>query len=202
MKLRCTLILLLAPSAIAQNAAHWVATWATAETLLRPQPPANPPAQPSPGSSGFKNQTVRMIARTSIGGNRIRIKVENAYNSAPLTIGAAHVALRSKDSAIVPGSDHAITFNGKPGCILSPGVERISDPVDLKVPRSPISPSAFTSPAKLARPPITAPACTPPTSPRKATSPRKPPSPTRPPALPTITSRPSMSTRPRTPPPW
>ena len=133
MKLRCTLILLLAPFASAQTAAHWVATWATAESLLRPQPPATPPAQPAPGSSGFKNQTVRMIARTSIGGNRIRIKVENAYNSAPLTIGAAHVALRAKDSAIVPGSDHAITFNGKPGCILSPGVERVSDPIDLKV---------------------------------------------------------------------
>ena len=31
------------------------------------------------------------------------------------------------------GSDRALTFSGKPGCMLSPGVERVSDPVDLKV---------------------------------------------------------------------
>ena len=139
MKTRLMLIVLLAQfAAHAQSKTdHWVATWATAESLLRPQPPANPPAnpaaQPAPGSMGFKNQTIRMIARTSIGGQRLRIKVENAFNSAPLTIGAAHIALRSKDSTIVPGSDRALTFNGKPGCILSPGVERVSDPVDLKV---------------------------------------------------------------------
>jgi lysophospholipase L1-like esterase len=74
-----------------------------------------------------------MIVRTSIGGQRLRIKVENAFNSAPVTIGAAHIALRAKDSEIVAASDRALTFNGKPGCILSPGVVRLSDPVDLKV---------------------------------------------------------------------
>jgi lysophospholipase L1-like esterase len=75
-----------------------------------------------------------MIARTSIGGERLRIKVENAFGAPPVTIGAAHIALRAKDSEIVAGSDRAITFNGKAGCILSPGVERVSDPVDLKAP--------------------------------------------------------------------
>ncbi|MEI9974217.1 MAG: hypothetical protein WDO73_20500 [Ignavibacteriota bacterium] len=122
MKLRFTLIVLLAQFAVqAQSKTdHWVATWGTAESLLRPQPPANPPANPPAGSMGFKNQTVRMIARTSIGGQRLRIKVENAFNSAPVTIGAAHIALRAKDSSIVAGSDRTLTFNGKPGCILSP----------------------------------------------------------------------------------
>ena len=134
MKLRLTLILALAQFAAPAQTAHWVATWGTAESLLRPQPPATPPAQPAPGTTGFKNQTVRMIVRTSIGGEHLRIKVENAFGSAPVTIGAAHIALRAKDSAIVAGSDRALTFSGKPGCMLSPGVQRISDPVDLKVP--------------------------------------------------------------------
>jgi lysophospholipase L1-like esterase len=135
MRLRLTLILLAAQ--LATNAQtktdHWVVTWGTALSLLRPQPPANPPAQPAPGAAGFTNQTVRMIARTSIGGERLRIKVENAFGSSPVTIGAAHIALRGADSAIVAGSDRALTFNGKPGCILSSGVVRVSDPVDLKV---------------------------------------------------------------------
>ena len=137
MRLRLTLCVLLASLASQAQPArtnHWVATWGTAESLTRPQPPANPPANPAPGSSGFKNQTVRMIARTSIGGQRVRIKVENAFGAPPVTVGAAHIALRSKDSAIVEGSDRALTFNGKAGVILSPGVVRISDPVDLKVP--------------------------------------------------------------------
>jgi lysophospholipase L1-like esterase len=135
MKSRLTLILLLAPlaSQAQPKTDHWVVTWGTAENLVRAQPPANPPAQQAPGAAGFKNQTVRMVVRTSIGGQRLRIKVENAFNSAPVTIGTAHIALRGKDSEIVAGSDHALTFNGKPGCILSPGVVRTSDPVDLKV---------------------------------------------------------------------
>jgi lysophospholipase L1-like esterase len=125
-------LLLAASASQAQPAKteHWVATWGTAQLLVRPQPPATPPANPP---AGFKNQTVRMVARTSIGGQRVRIKVENAFGSDPVTIGAAHIALRAKDSEVVAGSDRALTFSGKPGCVLSPGVERISDPVDLKV---------------------------------------------------------------------
>jgi lysophospholipase L1-like esterase len=137
MKLRLTLFLLVAQfAAEAQTAKtdHWVATWGTAESLVQPKPPATPPSQQASGAAGFKNQTVRMVARTSIGGQRLRIKVENAFGSAPVEIGAAHIALRSKDSEIVAGSDRVLAFNGKPGCILSPGVERVSDPVDLKIP--------------------------------------------------------------------
>jgi lysophospholipase L1-like esterase len=135
MRLRLTLILLAAQLAAngQTKVDHWVVTWGTALTLLRPQPPATPPAQPAPGAAGFTNQTVRMIARTSIGGDRVRIKVENAFGSSPVTIGAAHIALRGADSQIVAASDRTLTFNGKPGCILSPGVVRVSDPVDLKV---------------------------------------------------------------------
>jgi lysophospholipase L1-like esterase len=130
MRLRLTSILLLAVLAASAQTGHWVVTWGTAESLLAPQPPANPQAQ---GAAGLNNQTVRMMARTSIGGQRLRIKVENAFGAPPVTIGAAHIALRAKYSEVVAGSDRAITFNGKPGCILSPGVVRVSDPVDLKV---------------------------------------------------------------------
>jgi lysophospholipase L1-like esterase len=74
-----------------------------------------------------------MIARVSLGGHRIRVKLQNAFGSAPVTIGAAHVALRGNESAVAPGSDHALTFNGKPGCTLEPGVVLLSDPLDFTV---------------------------------------------------------------------
>lgn len=141
MNLRLTLALLLVQFATsplpAQSAkvGHWVATWGTAQLLVRPQPAPAPaaPKQPQPGAQGFNNQTVRMVVRASIGGQRLRVKLASAFGSGQVTIGAAHIALRSADSAIVPGSDRALTFGGKPGCRLGPGVVLLSDPVDLKV---------------------------------------------------------------------
>ncbi len=110
---------------------HWVATWATAELLARPAVPANPNGN---APRGFHDQTIRMIVRTSIPGHRLRVRLSNAFGAAPVKVGAAHIALRSKASAIVEGSDHALTFDGKPGATLGPGVILLSDPVDLDVP--------------------------------------------------------------------
>jgi lysophospholipase L1-like esterase len=77
-----------------------------------------------------------MIAHTSIGGPRVRIELSNAFGSAPLVIGAAHIALRDKESAIVPASDHALLFGGRPSCWIPPGATEISDAVNLDVPAS------------------------------------------------------------------
>src|SRR5437870_2016106 len=50
-----------------------------------------------------------------------------------LTIGAAHVALRAKESEIDPATDRALTFAGKLSCTIQPGVLLFSDPVELRV---------------------------------------------------------------------
>ncbi len=96
-----------------------------------------PPGGPGRGRTvippSFSDQTIRMIVHTSIGGRRVRVQFSNAFSGAEMTIGAAHVALRSKDSATVPGSDRALTFAGKPGCVIRPGVLMLSDPVDMDV---------------------------------------------------------------------
>src|SRR5579872_6553780 len=104
-------VLLLVPFTWAQSAGtHWVATWAAAQQQPRAAlgpPPAQAQAatatpRPAPPPSAFNNQTVRMIARSSVGGSRVRVELSNAFGTTPLTIGAAHIALRAKDSAIVP----------------------------------------------------------------------------------------------------
>jgi len=135
MKLRIIVLLMTAslaglPVLYAQpkSADHWVATWATAELLIR-----TPPAPNGRPVRGFKNQTVRMAARVSMGGKKLRIRISNAFGDAPVTIGAAHIALRAKDSDIVAGSDRALAFDGKPGCVIRPGVVWASDPVDITV---------------------------------------------------------------------
>jgi lysophospholipase L1-like esterase len=71
---------------------------------------------------------------TSIGGNRARVALSNRFGTAPLTIAAAHVALRDKEATIVPQSDRALTFSGRPTITMPAGAMVYSDPVDLNVP--------------------------------------------------------------------
>ena len=112
------------------DAGDWIETWTAS-----PQPiwdadffaPINIPR-------ALRNQTVRQIARVSIGGNRLRVILSNEYGSKPLVIGAAYVALAGSGSAIVAGSDRALSFDGHPSVTIPPGAPVISDPVDLTVP--------------------------------------------------------------------
>ena len=112
------------------DAGEWVATWATS-----PQPwwdadffvPIQVPRS-------LRDQTVRQIARVSLGGSRVRVEFSNEYGQDPLVIGAAHVALAGDGSAILAGSDRPLTFGGKASVTVPPGAPVLSDPVDLEVP--------------------------------------------------------------------
>ena len=109
---------------------HWVSAWSTA--VHTPLPfPGLPPAPV------FENQTIRLVVRPTIGGDRVRIRLSNAFGTAALSIGSAHIALTKDKSNIVPDSDHTVTFGGRPWVSIPPGAPILSDPVDLKV-------SAFT----------------------------------------------------------
>jgi lysophospholipase L1-like esterase len=142
---------LLAQFVFAQSPEHWVSTWATSPQQPRPFPAPRPPAPPTAGAAtaptppapprppaitGFHNQTLRMIAHTSIGGRRVRIELSNVFGSTPLVIGAAHVAMRDKESAIIAASDRTLQFSGRPTAWIPPGASVISDAVNLDVPAS------------------------------------------------------------------
>lgn len=139
---------------------HWVGTWATAVVARAPIPPAPQAAQnqapqsglqgaASPGQAlpaqgqnaqaprpplNFSNQTVRQIVHTSIGGDRVRVVLTNAFGTAPLAIGAARIALRDKEARIAPSSARALTFSGNPSMMIPPGAVVFSDPVNLGMP--------------------------------------------------------------------
>ena len=135
-------VVMLGQGATAQRPAdHWVGTWATAEVgrpQVAPPPLPGPPGQPPPAAPApfvqFNNQTLRQIVRASIGGSRIRVVLSNVFGTAPLSIGAAHVALRDKDASTVASSDRALAFSGNPVTVIPPGGVMISDAVDLTVP--------------------------------------------------------------------
>jgi lysophospholipase L1-like esterase len=106
-----------------------------------PRPPTGLPAQAG-GRGGrggapplnFNNQTLRQIIHTSIGGDRVRVVLSNAFGHAPLAVGAAHVGLRDHEAAIAPKSDRALTFAGNPGTTIPAGAVIVSDPVNLTLP--------------------------------------------------------------------
>jgi lysophospholipase L1-like esterase len=103
-------------------------------------PPA-PAVVPPPGQTfapqpylHFTNQTLRQVVRTSIGGTRARVVLTNAYGTGTVTVGAAHIAVRDKDSAI-QGSGRPLTFSGRPSITIPANAIAYSDPVDLAVPQ-------------------------------------------------------------------
>jgi lysophospholipase L1-like esterase len=120
---------LAAPAATAADGPRWVGTWSTSQ-----QPVWEPDFfAPIKYPRTLWNQTIRQIARVSIGGPRVRIVLSNEYGTRPVTIGAAHLALADKGSAIVAGSDRVLTFGGAKTAVIPPGAPLVSDPVDLQV---------------------------------------------------------------------
>lgn len=120
--------LVVGPTALAgeqQSDRHWVGAWTTA-----------PVAQAAAGnnSTGFNNQTLRQIVRVSLGGSELRVRLSNTFGTKPVTVGAAHVALREKAAAIRPASDRTLTFGGATSVTLWPGAVVLSDAVKLDVP--------------------------------------------------------------------
>ena len=99
---------------------HWVGTWTAA---------------PAPAEAGaISNQTVRMNPRVSIGGDRVRVRVSNAYGTRPLLVGAAWLGLRDKGPAVVPDSHKKLTFGGAESATIAAGAFIVSDPVAFALP--------------------------------------------------------------------
>ena len=108
---------------------HWVGTW-SASQQARPNDTTNT----NSADAGFDNQTVRMIVRVSLGGEELRVRFSNAFGTAPLKLGDAHVALAASGAAIVAGTDRTLTFSGHESFTIPPGAMVLSDPVRLPVP--------------------------------------------------------------------
>ena len=108
---------------------HWVATWGAS-----PAPQLADESQMRSAKLAYNNQTLREIVHTSVGGDTVRVRLSNAYGKQTVEIGAAHIALRSNDSAVAAGSDRALTFGGRASVSIPPNALVLSDPVKLNVP--------------------------------------------------------------------
>jgi lysophospholipase L1-like esterase len=111
-----------AAAAIAQQrsgSGTWITAWATSQQGL--------------GMANVTNATVRMIARVTIPGDAVRIRLDNTFGTAPLRIGSAYVGQRIQASALARGSNRRALFSGQPSVTIAPGASAVSDPVTIKV---------------------------------------------------------------------
>jgi lysophospholipase L1-like esterase len=113
------------PAAAATPPSSWTGSWATALVS------ADATSLPAPQGE----ITVRQVVRLGAGGPRLRLRLANTFGTAPLRIDGARVALSAGPggSAIVAGSDRAVTFDGQAGVTIPPGATWLSDPVNLPV---------------------------------------------------------------------
>ncbi|HEV7991409.1 MAG TPA: SGNH/GDSL hydrolase family protein [Gemmatimonadaceae bacterium] len=116
------------PSAAASP--KWFATW----TASASDAPRRPPRDSVDRTPSLYDQTLRLVVRTSIGGDAVRIRLSNEYGDRPLVIDAAHVAVRDSGAGIVPSTDHALTFGGRSYVRLLPGAVAVSDASPFAVP--------------------------------------------------------------------
>jgi lysophospholipase L1-like esterase len=96
----------------------------------------------SANAPDISRQTLRLIIHTSIGGRQVRIWLSNRFGTAPLKVGAAHIALSSDAnpgpdadmSVIQAASDRTLTFARQQSVTIPPGGTIVSDAVAMDVP--------------------------------------------------------------------
>ena len=120
------LLLLVAAPAIAQHDTHWVGSWATSVQI--PEDRNTLPA------ADLENATLRQVVRVTLGGERIRVRLSNAFGTQPLRIDAAAVARSADPGSARIGGSVALTFSGQSAIVIPAGADYISDPVNLAVP--------------------------------------------------------------------
>ena len=103
------------------GAQQWVASWGSSLQGLAPE------------EATVSNATVRLMARSTVAGERVRVRLENTYGSEPLTVGAAAVGLQNNGPSLVAGSNRELRFGGAGAVTIPAGEYVVSDPVDLTV---------------------------------------------------------------------
>jgi lysophospholipase L1-like esterase len=114
---------------------HWVTTWTTANAA-------------SDQPTVFSNQTIREIVHITIGGSSVRIRLSNTFGTRAIRLDAVFIGLQKatlqkmgpqeaglqKDgAALVPRSNHEVTFGGSRSIAIPEGAEVLSDPIPFTV---------------------------------------------------------------------
>ncbi|MCP2281870.1 Lysophospholipase L1 [Promicromonospora umidemergens] len=100
----------------------WVGTWSAA---------------PNGGTSpdGYAGFTIRNLVHTSVGGDRVRVKLSNAFGTEPVLVEHTTVGIQRLpgSAAVAEGTLRDVTFDGTAAVTIPAGAEIYSDPVALRL---------------------------------------------------------------------
>lgn len=104
----------------------WTGSWAASQQL--------PEQNNLLPNADLDHAVLRQVVHLSVGGERLRLHLSNAFGTQPFSIEAVHVAraLAPGSAAIVAGSDREVHFHGMRSVTIPAGAEYLSDAVDMK----------------------------------------------------------------------
>jgi lysophospholipase L1-like esterase len=100
---------------------RWLASWATSQQVPEPENALAP--------EQYKDTTLRQVVRISAGGSSFRLRLSNAFGTAPLHLLSVHTAKPAGDGCIDPTTDRIASFSGKEDVIIPAGASYLSDPI-------------------------------------------------------------------------
>lgn len=103
---------------------RWIATWTAASMDIAGVTEAPP---------GLFSQTVREIARLSLGGDRLILRFTNEFGRMPMVLDAVEVAMAGEGGQVEPMTTLSVTFGGCQKAVVPPGCPLLSDPIEMKV---------------------------------------------------------------------
>ncbi|GAB2808729.1 SGNH/GDSL hydrolase family protein [Streptomyces daliensis] len=117
------------------GARHWVNTWTAMPQLTEP---GNMPPPPfTQDGRVLDDSTLRQTVRATVGGDRMRLRLSNAFGGAPLPVTAVSVALpldgRAGTAATEPGTARPVTFHGRASTSVPVGAQAVSDRLPFEV---------------------------------------------------------------------
>ncbi|MET7671377.1 SGNH/GDSL hydrolase family protein [Micromonospora luteifusca] len=100
------------PAAAADQ--HFAVTWAASADRLK---------------AGPAERSYRLVVRTSVGGNALRIRLTNAFGNHPVTFASAYAGLQWQGAELIRGSNRRLTFGGQSSVTVPAGETILSDPL-------------------------------------------------------------------------
>ena len=112
-------VLVLAAAPASSQGQNWVAAWSTSQQGL--------------SNDKISNASIRMIARVTIPGDAVRIRLDNTFGKTPVTFAHATVGPRVRGAALALGMIKPVTFGGKGSVTVPAGGTVESDAVAMRV---------------------------------------------------------------------
>ncbi|WP_328493081.1 SGNH/GDSL hydrolase family protein [Streptomyces sp. NBC_00414] len=81
----------------------------------------------------WTDRTLRLVVHTSVGGPRVRIRLDNTFAATPVRIGGATVAVQAS-GASPRGAPVPLSFRGSEDTQIPAGTQAFSDPLGFDVP--------------------------------------------------------------------